>query len=121
MFLRISGSSSITNIFFIIRSKNGKLDRDCCALAHLTVELHLPAVQFCAAFHQQQAKPRARTGSDVATAMKGLEQSLLIVFRNADSLIANGAHRVRPVPLEPGREPTHQPRVAPGHDTVGRA
>src|SRR5438477_509651 len=98
MFRRISGSSSMTNIFFIVRSKNGNLHRHGCALADLAVELHLPAVQFGAAFHQQQAKARARTCPHVAAAMKGVEHLLLIFFRNANPLVTNHTHCVMPVP-----------------------
>ena len=36
---------------------------------------------------------------DIAAPMEGLEQLLLILVRDADALIANDAHRVRPVPF----------------------
>src|SRR5438477_13206599 len=98
MFRRISGSSSMTNIFFMVRSKHGKPDRHGCAFAKFAVQLHCPAVQVGAAFHQQEAKSRARARPDVAAAMKGAEQMLLILFWNADPLVTNHAHRVTSVP-----------------------
>ena len=42
------------------------------------MQLHLPAVQVGTAFHQQQAQARARASPDIAAAMEGLEQLLLI-------------------------------------------
>src|SRR5437016_14101932 len=98
MFRRISGSSSMTSIFFMVRSKNRKPDRHGCALANLAVELHRPAVQVGAAFHHQEAKARARACPDVAAAMKGFKQLLLIFLRNANPLVMNHTHRVMPVP-----------------------
>src|SRR5258708_2887298 len=99
MFLRISGSSSMTSIFFMICSEYGKLDEDGCSFADLAVQLHLPAMQFGAAFHQQEAKARAGTGPDVASAMEGLEQLLLVLIGNANPLVANLADCIASVPL----------------------
>src|ERR1035441_9075675 len=99
MFLRISSSSSITNIFFMVRSKDRKPDYHGSAFAELAVHLHLSAVQFGAPFHQKQAKAGPGTAPDVASATKGLEQLLLILLRNANPLITKDAHRVRPVSL----------------------
>src|ERR1035438_1505630 len=98
MLRRISGSSSITNIFFMVRSKNGQPDDDGCALANPALHLHLPAVQFGAAFHQQQTETGPGTAPDVAAAAKGLEQLLLILRRNPNPPITNDAYGVRPVP-----------------------
>src|ERR1051325_1794635 len=99
MFLRISGSSSMTSIFFMVRSKNGKLDDHSCPFANFAVHLHLPVMQVGAAFHQQQAESGSRTGSYVAPPIKGLKQLLLIVLRNANPPIADDADRVAPVAL----------------------
>ena len=73
MFRRISGSSSITNIFFMSHSEHGKLDTDGGALADAAAHLHLPAVQVGAAFHQQQAQPGTRAAPHIATPMEGIE------------------------------------------------
>src|SRR5436190_14134393 len=94
MFLRISGSSSMTNIFFMILSKKRKLDRDGRAFANLAVHLHLPAVQVGAAFHQKQAQPGAWTRPDVGSAVKGLKQLQLIFVGNANPGVANDADSV---------------------------
>src|SRR5207249_8447819 len=99
MFRRISGSSSMTKIFFMVRSKKGKPDRHGCALANLAANLHPPAVQFGAAFHQQQAKSCSGTRPDVASAMKGFEQLLLIVLRNANPVVTHDADGVLAIPL----------------------
>src|SRR3954447_6075658 len=99
MFRRISGSSSMTNIFFIIHFKNRQIDEHGCALAHFAVYLHRPAVQFGAAFHQQEAKPGTRTGPDISAAVKSLKQLRLIRLGNANSLITNDAYSVMSVPF----------------------
>ena len=99
MFLRISGSSSITSILFMVRSKDGKPDYYGCAFAELADHLQLSAVQFGAPFHQNEAKTGPRTASDVAAATKGLKQLPLILLRNANAPITNDAHGVRPVAL----------------------
>src|SRR3954463_3622038 len=98
MFLRISGSSSMTNIFFIISSKHRKLDRHGCSFANSAVHLHRPAVQFGATFHQQQSETCTRPRPYIAAAMEGLEQLLLIGLRNPNAPIANDAHGVTTLP-----------------------
>ena len=92
MFRRISGSSSMTSIFFMVRAKNGKPYDHRSPFADFTFHLDLPAVQFSAAFYQQQAKPGAGTSSHIAAPMEGLEQLLLIDVGDADPLIANDAY-----------------------------
>src|SRR5687767_10837320 len=99
MFLLISGSSSMTRIFFMILSKDGKFDCHGCALTNPAVHVDLSAVQFGAAFHQKEAQPGAWTSPNVATAMKGLEKLLLILFSDSDPAITHDAHGVRPVTL----------------------
>src|SRR3954451_7754357 len=101
MFLRISGSSSITNIFFMIPSKNRQTDGYGCAFPDAAVQLHLPSVQIRAAFHQQQAQPSPRTRPDIAPAMKCLEQLLLILPGDANSAVTNDAHGIGSVPVNP--------------------
>src|SRR6478609_9046077 len=95
MFRRISGSSSMTNIFFMIFLKSGKPHRHGRACAEFAFNLHLPAVQIGTAFHEQQAEPSAGSRSYVAAAMKGFEQLLLIFLWNANPLVTNHAHRFR--------------------------
>src|SRR5438093_6471157 len=98
MFLRISGSSSITKIFLMAHSKCGKPNRHGRAFAQPALDLDFPAMQVGAALHQQQAKARARARADVAAAMKSAEQMLLVFLGNADPLVANPAHRVASFP-----------------------
>src|SRR6185369_452918 len=97
MFRRISGSSSMTNIFFMIPSKNGQSECDGRALADLAVQLQPPTVQIGTALHQQQSEPSAGPRSHIVAAMKGFEQMLLVYFRNTDALVANGADSLPPV------------------------
>src|SRR5262245_20515062 len=97
MFRRISGSSSITKIFFMAFSKCWQLHRHGRAFAQLALDLHFLAVQGTAALHQQQAESGAGTRSDVAAARKGAEQMLLILLRNAYPLIADHADHVASV------------------------
>ena len=99
MFLRISGSSSMTRIFFMFVPKDGKSDCHGCALTNPALHVHLSAVQFGAAFHQKQAQAGARTAANVATAMKGLEKLLLVLFSDADPTITHDAYGVRSVTL----------------------
>src|SRR5262245_48509505 len=94
MFRRISGSSSMTNIFFMIRSKYRKVDDDSCSFGKLAVEPNLSAVQFGAALDQQQAQPASRARADVAAAMKGFEQLLLICLGDANAAVTNDADGV---------------------------
>src|ERR1043166_5726164 len=94
MFRRISGSSSMTSIFFMARSKRRKSHRYRRAFAESALDLQFPAVQVGAAFHQQQAKARARARADVAAAVERAEQVLLVLRRYADALVADHAHRV---------------------------
>src|SRR5882724_10604666 len=100
MFRRISGSSSMTNIFFMVALKYGKPDRDSCSPANLTIQLDFPAMQFRAAFHEQQAEPGAGPRAHIAAAMKRLEQMLPVRLRNADALVADDTHRIRSVPVD---------------------
>ena len=62
--------------------------------------MHLPTVQIGTAFYQQQAESRARTSPHVAAAMKGFEQLLLVLLRNANPLVTNHAHRIRSIALD---------------------
>src|SRR6185312_14114240 len=99
MFLRISGSSSMTNIFFMVFSKYGKPDRHNCSPANLAVHLEVATMQFRAVLHQQQAKTGAGPCPHVAAAMKCLEQSLMILFRNTDAFVTNNADEIATIPL----------------------
>ena len=99
MFLRISGSSSTINIFFMVPSKNGKAHRHRCAFANPAVQLQLSTVQVNTAPHQKEAESGAGPRSHVAAAVKDLEQVLLIFLRNADPMITNGTHCVTPIPF----------------------
>ena len=86
-------------MFFIISLKSGKPHRDGRAFAEFAYNLHLPAVQIDAAFHEHQTKSRARTSPYVAVAMKGFEKLLLIFLRNANPLVANHAHCIGSIAL----------------------
>ena len=86
-------------MFFIISLKSGKPHRDGRAFPEFAYNLHLPAVQVGAAFHEHQTKARARTSPYVAAAMKGFEKLLLIFLRNANPLVANHAHRIGSIAL----------------------
>lgn len=66
-------------------------------------------MKFEAAFYDEQAKSGARSGSHIASAMKRLEQVLLIFAGNADPLVPNDAYRVGPIPLN--RETYGRPRL----------
>src|SRR5258705_7922845 len=113
MFRLISGSSSITRIFLIIYFKDRKSDRHRGALAEFAAQLHAPVMQFDTAFYQEQAKPGARASPDIASAMEGFEQVLLIFSGNADSPVANDAHCVGPIPLD--REQDRRARLRVFH------
>src|SRR5687767_5978974 len=99
MFLRISGSSSMTRIFFMFVPKDGKSDCHGRALTNFAVHVDLPAVQIGAAFHQKQPQPGARTRANVAAAMKGLEKLLLVLVSDSDPAITHDAYGVRAVAL----------------------
>jgi hypothetical protein len=73
MFRRISGSSSITNIFFMVPSKNRQPNCNGGALADSALYQHLPVMQVGTPLHEHQTQSGARTRSHVASAMKGFE------------------------------------------------
>jgi hypothetical protein len=81
----------MTNKFFLFL-ESGKPHRYRRAFAEFAYNMHLPAVEVGAAFHEQQTKSCARTGPYVAAAMKGLEKLLLIFLRNANPAVTNHAH-----------------------------
>ena len=56
-------------------------------------------MEFDTAFYHEQTKPGARARSHIAPAMEGFEQLLLIFRVNADSVVADNADRVSPVPF----------------------
>ena len=95
MLRRISGSSSMTSIFFISWFQNRQPDSYRCAMSDFALNPHLAVVQFHATFYEQQAQSGAGPASDVGAAMKGGKQHLLIVLRNPDSLIANNAQQLQ--------------------------
>src|SRR5436305_4525066 len=71
--------------------KQRKRHRDCCAFSDSALKLHVAAMELGAAFHKEQAEAGARAGPDIAAPVKGLEQLLLIAFRNANAAITNYA------------------------------
>src|SRR6185436_2555327 len=79
--------------------KNGKSDCHGRALANFAVHLHFSGVEVGAAFDEEQAESGARAGPDVAAAMKGFEQALLVLLRNANAAVTNDADRVAPAAL----------------------
>src|SRR6266699_4750360 len=103
MFRLISGSSSITRIFLISFSKNRQPDRDRGAFSKFADQLNAASMEFDTTLYHEQAKSGARTRTHIVPAMESLEQMLVIFHGNANSLVAKGAYRVRPVPLN--REP----------------
>src|SRR5437899_7336976 len=100
MFRRISGSSSITNIFFMNRFEKWKGDDDGCAFANFARESHPAAVQVSAAFHQHQAQSSARAGPHICAAVKRGKEFLLILVRNSNSPVADGTDGLLAVALE---------------------
>lgn len=57
-------------------------------------------MEFDAAFHEKQSQSGAGACSDVAAAMEGFEQMLLVLVGNADSMVTNGAHGIGGVLLD---------------------
>ena len=90
MFRRISGSSSMTSIFFM-GSKNRESNGDGGACTEGALEMDPAAVKFGAAFDQEQAQAGAGSRPDIAAAVKRFEQAILIFLWNADAMIANHA------------------------------
>src|SRR6185295_10631734 len=101
MFRRISGSSSITRIFFITRSsdlrfatvrcssKNGEPHSHGRAFADGAFDLDRALVQFNATFDDGQSQPGSRRVADIEAAVKGAEEPFPVRLRNADAAVAN--------------------------------
>src|SRR5262245_46052371 len=93
MLRRISGSSSITSIFFITSfGEHRQSDGDNSSFAEVARQAELASVQLDAALDQQQAETGSRPAAHVAAPMKGSEQPLLILLRDADPVVLDHAH-----------------------------
>src|SRR6185369_13117400 len=108
-FRRISGSSSIIRIFFMVRfgvgkggglAEDGQPDGDGGSLTDRALDVDSAAVEFDAAFDDGQAQAGAGDMADVAAAVEGFEQPAEVLFGDSQPMIFNAAERVIPVALD---------------------
>src|SRR5436190_5371519 len=78
----------------MLRFKNWQTDCDSGALADAAVQLHFAAVKVRAAFDQEQSESSAGTRANVAAAVETLEELLLVLLRDANTVIPNGADSI---------------------------
>src|SRR5262245_41999755 len=95
IFRRMSGSSSITRIFFIVHLKEWQSYDYGCAFPQFAFDLKIAMMQLNAPPYQQQTQAGAGSISDVGPTMKSGEKLSLIFFRNPDALIANDTSGIR--------------------------
>src|SRR5688572_29302675 len=94
-FRRISGSSSITRMVFILKlagleQRQGQGHGR--SFSNRACDYNLAAMQFDASLHNRQPQAGAWDMADVLAAMESVEQPFQVLLRDADASIANPAN-----------------------------
>jgi len=73
-------------------SEQGQADGESCPLSFGALELDFAAVQIHATSHDEKAEARSGNLPDIAAAMEGLEQTLLVGLGNAAAVVRHNAN-----------------------------